>query len=107
MQTVIHIKADKEVKENAQMIAKQLGLTLSDIINAALRNFIRTREVIFSSHPRMTPELEKVLEKVDRDIKRKKASPGLFRHMRKWTNSLIPYEDISSQAFSQELQKIR
>ena len=69
MTTVIHIKADKEVKENAQRAAKDLGLTLSDVINAALRNFIRTREVIFSDIPQMTPELEKRLEKVEEDIK--------------------------------------
>ncbi len=69
MTTVIHIKADKEVKENAQNAAKDLGLTLTDVINAALRNFIRTREVIFSDIPQMTPELEKRLEKVEEDIK--------------------------------------
>lgn len=69
MTTVIHIKADKEVKENAQKAAKDLGLTLTDVINAALRNFIRTREVIFSDIPQMTPELEKRLEKVEEDIK--------------------------------------
>ncbi|MBI2314551.1 type II toxin-antitoxin system RelB/DinJ family antitoxin [Candidatus Daviesbacteria bacterium] len=69
MQTVIHIKADKEVKENAQKAAKDLGLTLSDVINAALRNFIRTREVIFSDIPQMTPELEKMLDEVEGDIK--------------------------------------
>ena len=70
MQTVIHIKSDKEVKENAQKAAKELGLTLSDVINASLRNFIRTREVIFSHTPRMTPELEKYLDKVEKDIKK-------------------------------------
>ena len=81
MTTVIHIKADKEVKENAQKAAKDLGLTLSDVINAALRNFIRTREVIFSDIPVMTPELEKKLEKIDIDIKEgKNLSPG-FKNM--------------------------
>lgn len=81
MQTVIHIKADKQVKENAQKAAKDLGLTLSDVINAALRNFIRTREVIFSDIPQMTPELEKRLEKVEEDIKHgKNLSPG-FKNM--------------------------
>lgn len=69
MNTVIHIKANKEVKENAQKAAKDLGLTLTDVINASLRNFIRTREVIFSDIPQMTPELEKRLEKVEDDIK--------------------------------------
>lgn len=69
MQTVIHIKADKEVKENAVKAAKDLGLNLSDVINASLRNFIRTREIVFSDTPQMTPELEKLLEKVEEDIK--------------------------------------
>ena len=69
MTTVIHIKADKEVKENAQRAAKDLGLSLSDVINASLRNFIRTREVVFSDIPQMTPELEKRIKKVEEDIK--------------------------------------
>lgn len=78
MQTVIYIKADKEVKENAAKVARELGLNLSDVINASLRNFIRTREVIFSDTPRMTPELEKLLDKVEEDIKNKRNLVGPF-----------------------------
>ena len=78
MQTVIHIRADKEVKKNAAEAAKALGLSLSDVINAALRNFIRTREITFSHIPQMTPELEKYLGKVDKDIKNKKNLVGPF-----------------------------
>lgn len=69
MTTVIHLKADKEVKENAQKLAKELGLSLSDVINASLRNFIRTREITFSDIPTMTPKLEKLLDEVEEDIK--------------------------------------
>lgn len=69
MNTVIHIKVDKEVKENAQKAAENLGLSLSDVINAALRNFIRNREVVFYDTPQITPELEKLLDKVEDDIK--------------------------------------
>lgn len=69
MRTVIHVKTDKEVKENAQKVAKALGLTLSDVINAALRSLIRDRTVIFSDIPRMTPELEKLLGPIVEDIK--------------------------------------
>lgn len=78
MQTVIHIKADKEVKENAAKVARELGLNLSDVINASLRNFIRTREIIFSDTPQMTPELEKLLDKVEEDIKHKRNIVGPF-----------------------------
>ena len=78
MQTVIHIRTDKEVKKNAAEAAKALGLSLSDVINAALRNFIRTREVIFSNTPQMTPELEKYLGKIDEDIKHRRNLVGPF-----------------------------
>ena len=91
MQTVIHIKSDKEVKENAQKLARKLGLNLSDVINASLRNFIRTREVVFSDTPQMTPELEKLLDKVEEDIKNKKNLIGPFKspkEMDKFLDSL-------------------
>ena len=91
MQTVIHIKADKEVKENAAKVARELGLNLSDVINASLRNFIRTREVIFSDTLQMTPELEKLLDKVEEDIKHNRNIVGPFKtpeEMDKFLNSL-------------------
>lgn len=70
MNTVIHLKANKEIKENAQKLASDLGLSLSDVINASLRNFIRTREIYFSHTPRMTPELEVLLDGVEKDLKK-------------------------------------
>ena len=71
MKSVINIKTEKEVKENAQKIAKELGLSLSDVVNASLRNFIKTREVHFYAVPKMTEELECLLTKVEEDIKKK------------------------------------
>jgi len=79
MRTVIHIKADAEVKENAQRLARELGLNLSDVINASLRNFIRTREVVFSDVPVMTPELEKLLDIVEDDIKHNRNLSPAFK----------------------------
>lgn len=75
---LINVKTDKQVKRNAQTIAKELGLSLSDVINASLRNFIRTREVYFSSIPRMTPEFERIIGHVERDIKKKRNSSKTF-----------------------------
>lgn len=91
MNTVIHVKADKEVKENAQILARKLGLSLSDVINASLRNFIRTREIVFSDVPQMTPELEKLLSEVEEDIKTGKNLSPAFKNakdMDKYLNSL-------------------
>lgn len=91
MKTVIHIKTDPEVKENAQKLAAVLGLNLSDVINASLRNFIRTREVVFSDVPKFTPEFEKLIEKIDYDVKTRKNLVGPFtssEEMDKYLDSL-------------------
>ena len=78
MKTLISIKTDKEVKENAKKAAAELGLSLSDVINASLRNFIRTREVYISAIPKMTPELERLLGPIEKDLKTKSSlSPAL------------------------------
>lgn len=66
---VINIKTTKDVKENARKVAKELGLSLSDVLNASLRNFVRTRTVVFSSVPEMTPELESIIGIAEKDIK--------------------------------------
>lgn len=70
--TIINIKTDKAIKDQAQKMAKSLGLSLSDVINASLRNFIRTQEVIFSAVPTMAEELEGLLGAVESDIQNKK-----------------------------------
>ena len=48
MKTLLNVKTDKDVKEKAQKIAKGIGLPLSSVINAYLKEFIRSKEVTFS-----------------------------------------------------------
>ena len=76
--TVINIKTEKDIKINAQKIARDLGLSLSDVLNASLRNFINSREVYFSAIPKMTPELERLLGVVEKDIKTKRNLSPVF-----------------------------
>lgn len=78
MKTMINIKADKEIKERAQGLARQLGLPLSAIINAYLKDFIYRQEVKFSLEPQIRPELEKFLEKISKDYNRGKNIIGPF-----------------------------
>ena len=88
---IINIKTDKEVKVNVQKLAEELGVSLSDVINASLRNFIRLRELRISSIPIMTPELEKLIGPIEKDIKeRKNLSPAfsLPEEMEEHLNSL-------------------
>ena len=66
---IINIKTDPRVKEKAQKLAEELGFSLSSIVTASLKQFIRTREVQFSASHKMTPYLEGVLKTVEEDIK--------------------------------------
>ncbi|KKT17812.1 MAG: hypothetical protein A2654_02830 [Candidatus Nealsonbacteria bacterium RIFCSPHIGHO2_01_FULL_43_31] len=75
---IINIKTDKEVKANVQKLAEELGISLSDVLNASLRNFIRTREVRISAVPQMTLELEKLIGRTREDFKNKKNISGPF-----------------------------
>ena len=65
--SVINFKVDTEVKLQAQELARELGVPLSTVINAQLKQFLRMREFSVEATPRMTPELESILEQVEND----------------------------------------
>jgi len=88
MKTVINIKADKEVKEEAQRIAKELGLPLSTVVNAYLKEFIREGQVKFSLKPQLRPEVEKLLKKASRDYREQKNIAGPFTNGREMDDYL-------------------
>lgn len=46
--TVINIKTDVKVKQEAQKIASDLGLTLSGAINGFLKQLIRDKAILFT-----------------------------------------------------------
>ncbi len=48
--TMITLKVDKTLKQNAQVIAADLGFSLSSLINGYLRHLVRTKEVNFTLH---------------------------------------------------------
>ena len=77
--TMINIKTDKKVKEEAQKLAEELGFTLSGFVTASLKQFIRTRSVSFSAGYQMTPYLEGILDEVEKDIKTGKNMSPVFK----------------------------
>lgn len=72
MRTVINVKTDVKVKQQARHLAADLGLSLSTVVNAYLKQFVRNREIYFSANPRMTSELETLLGPVEKDIRRRR-----------------------------------
>ncbi len=51
MNTTILIKTKKEVKLKAQKLAKELNLSLADVVNASLRQFIMNQGITISKMP--------------------------------------------------------
>lgn len=81
MQTVINIKTDKKLKEEASKLAKEMGFTLSSVINATLFNFVKSRELYITDAPRMTPYLEGIVAEAKRDYKAGKNISRPFSNM--------------------------
>ena len=51
----INFKTEPEIKEEAQKTAEHLGFTLSSVLNAFLKQFIRTKTVHFSDREPEVP----------------------------------------------------
>ncbi len=63
MYTTILIKTRKDVKAKAQELAKDLGLSLTDVVNASLRQFVTNQGINISRLP--TDSLDTYLNKND------------------------------------------
>lgn len=75
--TVINIKTNPDVKLKAQAIAEELGLSLSAVINALLRQFVRTKAVNLDLNREEIPSpyLKRILKESMEDIKKGRVSP--------------------------------
>ena len=87
MKTQTNIKIDPNIKRDAQKRAKQLGLSLSAVINATLSQFARTGELEFSVAPRMTESLELLVAEARREHEAKK-SHGPFKSAQEMLKNL-------------------
>ena len=89
--TLLNVKTDKKLKQDAQKVAQELGLPLGTIINAYLRELIREKKVVFSSPPIPNQKTQKLLKKIDADIQAGKNSTASFSY-----NEAIEYLDSLS-----------
>lgn len=70
--TVLNIKTDKRVKDEAQKAAKELGLPLGTIVNVWLRDLAREKRVIFSVPPTPNLRLQELLQQIRGEAKKRK-----------------------------------
>ncbi len=66
--TLLSIKTKKQVKELAQMRAKQLGFPLGTLVNAFLRNLGQTGDVHFTIDEPITPKMAELIEKMRTEV---------------------------------------
>jgi antitoxin component of RelBE/YafQ-DinJ toxin-antitoxin module len=91
MKTVISVKVDKDVRDNARRVSKKIGVPISMAVNQYLKEFIATERVEF--HKPLVPNAKtrKILDKALRDIREgnTEAFSPAFTNMKdaiKWLN---------------------
>lgn len=66
---IISVKTDPSIKKKAHIVAKQLGISLSGIINAYLRQLVQKKEIHFKCHEEIpNKKTAQVLHEIDKDI---------------------------------------
>jgi DNA-damage-inducible protein J len=64
MQTILNIKTQKDLKEEAQSLASELGVPLTTVVNSYLRQFIRERKLVLEMEPRVKDSLMEKWRKI-------------------------------------------
>lgn len=57
MDTTLLVKTKKDLKQKAQRLAADLGLSLTDVVNASLRQFIVNQGITISKLPTETLDM--------------------------------------------------
>ena len=76
--TIINLKVSKSLKREAQELADEIGLPLTTVITANLKEFVRSRTLTVSAFPRLKPEIEKELGEAVVDYKKGKNISPVF-----------------------------
>lgn len=65
---VVNFKTDDATKAKAQAVAKQIGIPLSNLLNAYLYELAATGSVHFSASEPMTEKMEALIEQAEKEI---------------------------------------
>lgn len=65
---VVNFKTDDVTKAKAQAVAKQIGIPLSNLLNAYLYELASTGSVHFTASEPMTEKMEKLIEEAEKEI---------------------------------------
>ncbi len=76
--TILNVRIDSKIKKEAAKVAETLGFTLSAVVNATLRNLIKTKSVNFSESYEPTPYLGRIIKQAEKDRKEEKNMSPAF-----------------------------
>ena len=76
--TIINLKVSKTLKRDAQELADEIGVPLTTVITANLKEFVRSRSLAVSAFPRLKPEIEKEIGEAIEDYKKGKNISPVF-----------------------------
>ena len=78
MKTLLNIKTDIEVKQGVKKIAEEIGVPLSTIVNAYLKQLLRERRVDFFLPLTPNKKTARLLDQAHEDYKKRRNISPLF-----------------------------
>ena len=73
---VIITKTEPDVKKEAQLLAREFGMSLSSLVNASLKQVIRTKKIELSLEGSPSKYLVRQIRQAEKDIKAGRVSPA-------------------------------
>jgi addiction module RelB/DinJ family antitoxin len=85
---MLSIKIDRSLKDQARKTAKALGVSLNAVINQHIKEFINTREIFFTEYKMPNTKTQRLLKRIEKDIKDGKNIVGPFDSVDEFIKSL-------------------
>lgn len=98
--TVVNVRVNPVVKRKAKKLAGQIGVSLSDVINNALRYFIQTKKITFSTSYEPSDYLIKSLKESKKNIKEGWVSPSFDN-----ANDAIAWLNNPKRKYERQIRK--
>lgn len=89
MKTTTSIKLDTKIKEEASQLASELGLSLSSVINATLKQFVTERRVVLSAAPVFNNKTMKAFLALEADVKKGKNLSATYTDVNSLKKALL------------------
>jgi len=75
---ILNIKTDPDTKERLKAFAAQIGLPVSALMNAQIKQMLRNGKIEFSTSLEPTPYLEAIIQEAEADYKAGRNIHGPF-----------------------------